>query len=352
MRRAKLVWPARIAVLALALSVFAACEDDETGPSLSDTGESVSSVINQFMTQNQGIASLDSFAVFITNAIARVGPVAPALVPESNTIAGLTKSIRSSLDELRVPRAAIPPDFLGVTFVYDPGQSAYVPSQRMGAPANGVRFILYDNPSDLTEIGYLDFIDESDFGVQPWVIDVSLEVFLTGVGTVLDYAVTGTALEGSANITFNGHLSDGTETLFFNFVFAGEDATGWDATFTLTFQSLSLALELSELPTGAGSITITIVDTANDNDIVFDISVDETGEVQAGSGIYVNDVLVAIISGNVDGIVNITNAEGEPLTDAEINALAQILGGLLQAFLVMQHIFAFGVGLIGLSFFV
>ncbi len=332
--------------------MFVACDDDETGPSLSDTGANVSSVINQFMTQNEGLESLELFAASITDVLAPVGPVGPALAPESNTIAGLTKGVRASLDELRAPRATIPPDLLGVTFVYDPGQSAYVPSERMGAPANGVRFILYDNPSDLNEIGYLDFIDGSNFGVQPWVIDVSLEVFLTGVGTVLDYTVTGTAFEGSANITFDGYLSDGTETLFFEFVFAGEDATGWDATFTLTFENLNLILELSELPNGSGSITVTIEDADNDNSIVFDISVDETGEIQAGSGITVNDVLVAIISGNVDGIVNITNAEGEPLTDAEINALAQILGGLLQAFLVMQHIFAVGIGLIGLSFFV
>jgi hypothetical protein len=340
-------------VLALALSVFIACDEDETGPSLSDTGASVSSVINQFMTENEGLESLELFASFITDALAPVGPVGPALAPESNTIAGLTRGVRASLDELRAPRATIPPDLLGVTFVYNPGQSAYTPSDEMGAPPNGVRFVLYDSPTTLNRIGYLDFIDESDFGVQPWVIDVSLEVFLTDVGTVLDYTVTGTAFEGSGNVTFDGYLSDGTETLFFDFVVVGEDATGWDATFTLTFENLSLALELSEQPTGTESITITIVDTQNDNSIVFDISVDETGEVQAGSGITVNDVLVAIISGNVDDdTVTITNAEGDPLTDEEINALAQIFGGLLQAFLVMQHIFAFGIGLIGLSFLV
>lgn len=352
MRKAKPFWPARVAVLALALSVFIAC-DDETGPSLSNTGESVTAVINQFLTQNEGLESLEFFAASITDVLAPVGPVSPALTSESNTIAGLTKAIRSSLDELRAPRATIPPDFLGVTFVYDPGQSAYVPSERMGAPETGVRFILYDNPSNLNEIGYLDFIDGSDFGVQPWVIDVWLEVFLTGVGTVLEYEITGTAFEGSANVTFDGYLSDGTETLFFEFVFAGEDATGWDATFTLTFENLSLVLELSELPNGTESITITIEDADNDNSIVFDISVDETGEVQEGSGITVNDVLVAIISGNVDEeTVTITNAEGDPLTNEELNALAEIFGGLLQAFIVMQHIFAFGIGLIGLSFLV
>ncbi|KPK82486.1 MAG: hypothetical protein AMS25_02135 [Gemmatimonas sp. SM23_52] len=353
MKRAKPSWLARIAVLALAVSVFVACDEDETGPSLSDTGASVSSVINQFMTQNEGLESLEFFGAYIADVLAPVAPVGPALVPESHTIAGLTKGIRASLDKLRAPRATIPPDFLGVTFVYDPGQSAYVPSERMGAPETGVRFILYDNPSELNEIGYLDFIDESDFGAQPAVIDVWLEVFLTGVGTVLDYTITGTAMEGSGDLTFDGYLSDGTETLFFEFVFAAEDATAWDATFTLTFENLSLALELSELPNGSQSITITIEDSDNDNSIVFDISVDEMGEVQAGSGITVNDVLVAIISGNVDDdTVTITNAEGDPLTNEEINALAQIFAGLLGAFIVMQHIFAFGIGLIGLSFFV
>ena len=349
MRRAKLFWPARVAMLALALSVFIACDDDETGPSLSDTGESVSSAINQFMTQNEGLASLEVFGTYIADLLAPV-PVGPAITSKPNTITGLTKDIRASLAELGAP-ATIPPDFLGVTFVYDAGQSAYVPSERMGAPENGVRFILYDNPSDLNEIGYLDFIDESDFGAQPAVIDVWLEVFLTGVGTVLDYTITGTAMEGSGELTFDGYLSDGTETLFFEFVLAGADQTGWDALFTLTLENLSLALDLSELPNGSESITITIEDAANDNSIVFDISVDELGEVQEGSGITVNGELVAIISGNVEDTVTITNAEGDPLTDEEINALTQIFGGLLQAFLVMGHIFAFGVGLIGLSFF-
>jgi hypothetical protein len=58
------------------------------------------------------------------------------------------------------------PSVLGKTFVYDPAQKRYIiDPARAGAPANGVRFILYDETSNGDpiagrEIGYADLTDD------------------------------------------------------------------------------------------------------------------------------------------------------------------------------------------------
>ena len=352
MTRAKPFWLARIAVLALAVSVFAACEDD-TGPTLSDTGDQVSSVISQFLVQNEGLQTLKIFGSDISALMASIAPVSPVLSPGSRTITGLTRAIRASLAELRdAGPMAIPPEYLGTTFIYDPGQGWYVPSDREGAPELGVRFILYDNKTDLNQIGYLDFVEQSNFEVTPWVIDIELEVVLTDVGTVLLYTVDGTATETSGYLAFDGYLSDGVDELGFEFNLAGDDESGWEADFTLTFRQLSVTVDLSEQPSGVQTLAITVEDLENDNSIVFDFIVDATGEVQEGSGITVNGEQVAIISGNVEqDTVEITNVSGDPLTREDLAALAEIFAGLAQAFMVMGELLGFGIGLVGLVIF-
>ena len=67
-----------------------------------------------------------------------------------------------------VALAVLPAEVLGKTFEYNSGTAQYEATERAGAPANGVRFILYAiNPvtqvpvEPLTEAGYADVLDES-----------------------------------------------------------------------------------------------------------------------------------------------------------------------------------------------
>lgn len=80
----------------------------------------------------------------------------------------------------------------GTTFVYDPETDRYVADpEREGAPATGVRFVLYDvdllgQPIVDQEIGWADLVDEGDASAED--VAISLEVVVRDT-TVLEYRI-------------------------------------------------------------------------------------------------------------------------------------------------------------------
>jgi len=99
----------------------------------------------------------------------------------------------------------IPPEFRGRTYVYNPSTGQYYHDpDRGGAPANGVRFILYDVHTDTqdigaTEIGYVDLMDEST--------EISRIVRLVAVSADtehVNYTVSQTILTGSVRFDILG----------------------------------------------------------------------------------------------------------------------------------------------------
>jgi hypothetical protein len=99
--------------------------------------------------------------------------------------------------------------YRGDTFVYDPDTGEYaVDPDRTGAPANGVRFVVYEvdligDPIVEEEIGYADLIDEGDDSAE----DVALRlVVVTDDVTVLDYRTTVDLTLTSGSITVSGFL--------------------------------------------------------------------------------------------------------------------------------------------------
>lgn len=118
----------------------------------------------------------------------------------------------------------------GRTFVYDAALDDYrVDSTRTGAPANGVRFVLYavdasDRPIPAQEIGYADLLDDG-----PVVGDeVVLRLVAVERGrTVLDYRTRAVQLgEGTGRIEVNGFVVDGADRLSFTIGVDGEDIGG------------------------------------------------------------------------------------------------------------------------------
>ena len=103
----------------------------------------------------------------------------------------------------------IPEEYAGVTFVYDVETDGYVGSELTGAPANGVRFILYAvNPvtgtpvEPLVEVGYADFtVTETASSGTVHVIVVS------GGVTYRDYAVTAAGGVSSLTVTIDGYAA-------------------------------------------------------------------------------------------------------------------------------------------------
>lgn len=113
----------------------------------------------------------------------------------------------------------LPPGVRGVTFVLDPVSQQYVPdSARLGGPANGVRFVLYETDSltgqpDLAvETGYVDLTDEGD-PLSPSVA-LRLQAVLAGV-TRLDYRIRATGLGAAGALEVKGFVDPGAERVEF-----------------------------------------------------------------------------------------------------------------------------------------
>jgi hypothetical protein len=119
----------------------------------------------------------------------------------------------------------------GRTFVYDPGLGEYRPDpDRPGAPADGVRFVLYaldagGTPLVEDEVGYADLIDEGDGSAE----DVALRlVVVHGEQTVLDYRTTVDASPGRGALTARGFLSGDGVRLDFDVTLEGREGNGVD----------------------------------------------------------------------------------------------------------------------------
>jgi hypothetical protein len=355
----------RLVTFALAFSFVAACEDDPTSvtPDVNpaETQAALESVVDQFFTDNPGLVSLETFGAAIGGAIPSIAPVNLTLSPESPTFHGMAERFRQSMADLysrttSSPKlmAGIPVELHGTTFVYNPTSGQYEASGRAGAPPNGIRFILYNNVSDLTEIGHLDLIDQSVFDITPATINISFAVFVTDVSTVtpvVSYGVTGTVSETGGTILVTGFLSDGTDQLDFDFQVTGSEATGFSADFTLSVENvLSINLNLSETLSGSSTIEASISDGAHE--ILFILTVAANGDLLGGSGIFYDDILIATFTSNIEqDTVELNNAQGNALSQQELIALANIFVALEQAFVVMEGLFAFGLGLVGVIFF-
>lgn len=369
MRGSKRSWLASIAAFAFVLPFVAACSDDDgTGPTTdlnpTEAEAALEQVIDQYFTGNPGLNSLETFGAAIGNALPSLAPAAFTLYPDAPMLFGMADRLGQSMravyargTSLPMLMANIPTEVLGTTFVYDPGTSQYIASERTGAPTNGVRFILYDGITTLNEVGYFDLIDASDFGINPASIDVTFRVFITAVSTttpVVNYRVTGTASDTGGTLLVSGFLSDGSGQLDFDFEVTGTEATGFNAGFTLSSGNISVTLDISETTTGSETLEASI--TAGSDEIKFIITIDANGNIQGGSGIFFNDgsgdVLVATFSGNIEqDNVTLNNAQGDPLTQQELVALANIFAAVEYAFVVMEELFAFGLALVGISFF-
>ncbi len=128
--------------------------------------------------------------------------------------------LRHTLDHRSVAGSAsfFPPEILGKTYEWNPTSGAYEVTTRAGAPADGVRFILYTLGSaglpatPLHEIGYADFKDESTTTLT------RLHIVVVANGTTyVDYTLN----NDTVNLTMVGFVSDGTRRLDFGLTLSG-----------------------------------------------------------------------------------------------------------------------------------
>ena len=321
-------------VLALAL---AAC-GKESGPSEFDPQG----------TSADMAAAEGAFASEQTSSVAAIGPDISAvlygspLVARSAALATSKPSMASArfARELAalVPRpsrgiqasvASIPSEVLGTTFVWDETDHLYVASDLSGAPASGVRFVLYAvDPVQLrpvepvVEVGYVDIIDRSTASA----IDVGVKV-VEGNVVYLDYAVKVNATMSGGVATVSGAASNGSTVATFSLKSTVSDNAG-SPVFTVDYHVAVPSRDLSL------DWTATLANISNtDVPITLDLSISGpngnvriagTYGVSGGSlTVKVNGDLLATV--NLDDEPIVTGAGGEPLTPEEEESLHTIL---------------------------
>lgn len=233
----------------------------------------------------------------------------------------------------------LPPSVFGTTFVFDAETQTYVESDRTGAPANGVRFIVYavdpisGQPIVGSEVGHADLIDTS-VGSQS---SAGLRLLLvSGTTTHLDYSFFAAPTQNGADLGVNGYVTDGTTRLNFDVdvaVSLGEEELAIDVDFAFTVPtrqfSVSGSLDGSAGESGSlGQVTLRIV--SGGSNVRFEISEDAS---TINATVYVNNKIFATVTGDPES-PQVLGAGGAELTAQEAQALGELLS-------LAGHIFEF-----------
>jgi hypothetical protein len=238
---------------------------------------------------------------------------------------------------------SIPPAALGKTFVY--AGSGYVASDRAGAPADGVRFLLYavdpltHQPAvPLTETGYVDVVDHSGNDVDVRVLAVS------GTTTFIDYAITASGTASGGNIRVQGFVSDLTDRANFdlnNHVAVGGSSLALTLDYDLRVPTRDIILDFTVHGTsafeGLGNGDMSLLLQGPHGKVEMEGDFDTAGGTLAVK-VNGNDFATVTVNGQFDPTV--TNGNGDPLTPDEEAALRHIAAVVGDAFEVVTGLVA------------
>ena len=246
---------------------------------------------------------------------------------------------------------AIPPEALGKTFTYDTVEDRYVASDRTGAPGNGVRFVLYAvNPitgqiaEPLNEIGYADVVvDEGSTSISAGV-----EVVSGGV-TYLDYEVEVSGSGSGGRILVDGFITNGIDRADFRLdntvVFSGDMSGQFALDYSIEVPSRDLSFEFDmtiegDGLTGEGTITLGLelsgpngrVDLAG----TYSTTAPSTLDVDVNGDDFATINITA--ESTTETSIEIVGANGNALTEAEREALANIFDAFEDGFDVFEDL--------------
>ena len=335
LRRAR---PAAAAVV-LSLSLVACGDDDDPSPdefsaeSAEEMADVAADVTVSAAESEQVQANLfNAFGVLLGAGGGALSPMLPFEVARGAAEPFAAGSI--AMPALRDPNGLLIPDAIeGVTFVWSAEDSMYVASDQNGAPDNGARFLVYAvNPLTgypslpLTEVGYLDMVDESTEELARLEVRVVRD---EDDQTLADYYVQGsvdsTAASTTVSVESEGFYAD-AERLDFDVAMTfmeSETASGLNTSAVLEANGGTITLEHDELDSDAGyeSVgTFTIEGEGNEVEFAF---VGE-GEDAEGAGIEgalsFNGDEVVIFSGPMED-PEFTTPDGGALSGDEIDAL-------------------------------
>ena len=224
----------------------------------------------------------------------------------------------------------------GKTFVYDQDLGRYVIDEDLnGAPATGVRFILYEEgpdykPDPSQEVGHADLIDEGDESAE----DIALRlVVVEGTDTVIEYRTTLDHEGDSGEITVVGFLQGEDDRLDFDLNVEGSSVGGTETIdvefeFGIAARNFKVTGAVSGMESeSAEGGEIDIQAKHGTDSFRADLVGDETS---LEGTFYLNGDLFATVSGDPDD-PTFKGSTGEPLTWAEALVLHQIVDSVEDA---------------------
>ncbi len=337
-------------IAGVTLVVMAAACSDSTGPenfSATKT-EQVAAAVVGALGNNTALQTLDILGASLSlsgPALAAAPFAAAEMGGDVNTTARLQTLGQAVLNfGAASPLAIFPANLLGKTYVYNPQTSQFeIDDARTGAPAAGVRFILYAvDPiarqivTPLNEVGYLDLIDVS----TPSADAVQI-VAVIGTITYIDYTASATTNTNSASLNATGFVSDGTDQIDFNLTLTVSQ-TAITADYTLSSGAASVRLQVNLTQAG---LTFVLTVTDGNETVAMTVNLDET--TVDGSIRYNGDVVV-VITGDPDN-PQFTRPDGTPLTQEEalaLRALGDFFDEIFDAFdnLLIPAFVVFAIG--------
>lgn len=349
-------WMPLVAVLALAAG---ACSDDGTSPvdpanfDPVATELAVQDLQSQLNRDSDIMVSLGlaSEGLGLQMGASRVLPVEldRAPVPFS------AQFVRSYSMSAGAAEPVFPPELLGTTFEWNFTEGHYVPTARTGAPADGIRFILYAiDPitrvpvEPLVETGYLDLTDEGgQTSTRLGIMAVS------GGQTLVDYyiALSYTLINQTditATVTAEGFISDGQDQLDFLLtqgatLLGSTNTIEMDVVYALSVagQSASVTVEMhgefdfsGETPIEAVAAKLRVHNGTEFVDFEMTLAADNSLD---GVIKYMGVTVVEI--GGTEGDPVFTKADGTDLTLDEVAALVDLFDMIEDVFDLVEDLF-------------
>lgn len=316
----------------LACLAFAGCSDSPTAPT--GGGAFDAQAARTSLDAMDNVLESPAWASYeaMSSRIGGSGIVA-SVVPALETGDGLP-AVGQAASRLLSAASRIPlisPGSLGQTFVIDPATGEYAADpSRTGAPANGVRFILYDliegteEPDLENEIGHVDLVD-AGAGIS------GIDLRLTGVANGLTFIDYGVAVDGSdteGTVSIDGFLTDGTDQLDFVFdVMAsetgGQTTIDLDAMLSVSSHDLTVTLSAdgAAFDGQPGSVTVQLVVQYGSESLAIDVTGSDTA---IDASFHINGSLFATATGDPESPV-ILGADGMELSESEIAVLGEIV---------------------------
>jgi hypothetical protein len=300
-------------------------------------------------------ASFSTFSPLFDAVLAPAAPVvsasAAALDIRATTKQGMQAAAARSAQRLaplmssafrarmNASAASIPAGAVGKTFVYSGG--SYVMSDLAGAPANGVRFLLYavDPVSHapvepLVETGYVDLADLSSGSTSAARVRV-----VSGDIEYLNYTVSVISTVSGGRVSVLGFVTDGTNQANIN-LRATLTSNGLSLTYGVDVPtrdfSIDLLLTSSGLDPQTSTIGITLDVRGGNGWVHMTGQFDQTGGTLSVS---VSGHPFATITQTGAGAPVITGADGLPLADEDVAALEGIFEMTNGAFTSFDQLF-------------